>query len=297
MDPLVAVGLPVYNGEKFLAAAIDSVLQQTFADFELIISDNASTDCTQRICHEYAARDPRIRYSRVPENRGVIWNHNQVLRLSASPYFLWFCHDDVLAPTYIERCLAVLKGDDSIVLSFSRWVDIDESGRPTARKRDPVQIDSRDPVRRFSQAIPPHHSCEAGCGLIRSETLRKMPVFGRFADYDRVWLAELALHGRFLQLPEVLFFHREHAGRPTNLFRDSFERTFWLDPKTTSKLVFPNFRMLGEYIVATSRAPLSWHQRMGCRFALLKWAKLNRGLLAHDLRVAGRKVLPSFLVR
>jgi glycosyltransferase involved in cell wall biosynthesis len=297
MDPLVAVGLPVYNGEKFLAAAIDSVLLQTFADIELIISDNASTDSTQTICQEYAVRDARVRYSRVPENRGIIFNHNQVVRLSASPYFLWFSHDDVLAPTYIERCLAVLEGDASIVLSFSRWRDIDEMGRPIDRKREPIEIDSPDPVRRFSQAIPPYHSCEAWCGLIRSETVRKIPVLRSFADYDRVWLAELALHGRFLQIPEVLYFHREHLGRPIHVYRDPFERTFWLDPKTTSRLVFPNFRMLREYIGVTSRAPLSWRQKMRCRFALLKWIKENWQLLTHDLQVAKRKVLPSFLVR
>jgi glycosyltransferase involved in cell wall biosynthesis len=72
--PTVSVGLAVYNGENYLSEAIDSILNQTFTDFELIISDNASTDRTAKICQDYASRDPRIRYTCADRNRGAAWN-------------------------------------------------------------------------------------------------------------------------------------------------------------------------------------------------------------------------------
>src|SRR5215207_1517689 len=101
--PRVSVGLPVYNGENYLAEAIDSVLAQTYQNFELIISDNASTDSTEEICRDYAARDRRIRYFREPQNRGAAWNFNHTFELARGEYFKWVAHDDVIGPQYLAR--------------------------------------------------------------------------------------------------------------------------------------------------------------------------------------------------
>src|ERR1700693_4622631 len=111
--PMVSIGLPVYNGEVYLRQALDSILAQTFSDFELVISDNASTDSTEVICREYAAVDSRIRYRRQTRNRGVTWNFRQVVLLSSGKYFLWTSCDDLLAPNYVERCIEVLENDPS----------------------------------------------------------------------------------------------------------------------------------------------------------------------------------------
>ena len=96
--PRVSVGIPVFNGERFLAETIESILAQTFKDFEIVISDNASTDRTEEICRSYAARDPRIRYNRNDTNRGAAWNHNRVFELARGEYFKWQSHDDFCAP-------------------------------------------------------------------------------------------------------------------------------------------------------------------------------------------------------
>src|SRR4051794_27811047 len=80
-QPRVSIGLPVYNGEKYLAAAIESALRQTFGDLELIISDNGSTDGTREICERFAAEDPRVRYHQEVQNRGAVWNFNRVVQL------------------------------------------------------------------------------------------------------------------------------------------------------------------------------------------------------------------------
>jgi len=114
--PRVSIGLPVYNGENYLEEAIDSILAQTYKDFELIISDNASTDRTPDICQAYANKDPRIRYYRNEKNIGAAVNFNRVFELSSSEYFKWAAHDDIIAPDYISECIEILDNDDSIVL-------------------------------------------------------------------------------------------------------------------------------------------------------------------------------------
>ncbi len=123
--PRVSVGLPVYNGENFIKDALDSILAQTFEDFELIISDNASTDGTQQICRQYTSKDQRIRYIRNDGNIGASKNFNQVFELSSGEYFKWIAHDDLCAPEFLERCVEVLDQDPSIVLCFARPKAID----------------------------------------------------------------------------------------------------------------------------------------------------------------------------
>ena len=126
--PLVTIGLPVYNGGQFLATALDSLLGQTFTDFELIISDNASTDTTEEICREYARADARVRYRRSSENRGFTWNANRVVELAAGKFFRWAAHDDACLPTFLERCVETLRSESpSVVLAYPRSKVIDDA--------------------------------------------------------------------------------------------------------------------------------------------------------------------------
>src|SRR5687767_9303189 len=120
-EPRVSIGLPVFNGESHLALALDSVLAQTFGDFELVISDNGSTDSTRQICEDYAKRDARIRYLRSDENRGAAWNYNRVFERSRGAFFKWMAHDDLIAPQYLERCVEALdRAPATTVLAFPR---------------------------------------------------------------------------------------------------------------------------------------------------------------------------------
>ena len=95
--PRLTVGLPVFNGEDYLAEALESLLAQTFTDFELIISDNASTDGTEQICRRYAARDPRVHYVRQPRNLGISANHNVLVALARAFYWQQLLDDGVVA--------------------------------------------------------------------------------------------------------------------------------------------------------------------------------------------------------
>jgi glycosyltransferase involved in cell wall biosynthesis len=289
-DARVTVGLPVYNGEQFLAVAIESVLAQTYGDLRLVISDNASTDRTEGICRDFAARDARVDYHRAELNRGIVWNFNQVFRLSTTEYFMWFAHDDALTPTYVQRCVEVLDADAETVLCFSGCVDIDAHGRVLGTRRSTVVMSSPDPVARFREAIRLDHLCEPWCGVTRADVLRRTPLLGSYADYDRVIIAELGLHGRFVEIPDALFVNREHEQRSHQVHASRFERTRWLDPRNAHAIVYPHFRQMRAFWGAVRRSGLRSSDRMRCGLELARWAKTYRRRLVSDVEVATREV-------
>jgi glycosyltransferase involved in cell wall biosynthesis len=297
VKPLVGVGLPVYNGEDFLSAAIESVLAQSFRDFDLIISDNSSTDSTQEICHRYASQDTRVKYYRATENHGIVWNYNQAFRLSSNEYFMWFSHDDILAPSYLERCVETLSKDPTVVLCFSNWGEIDAEGQQLGSQKSRVVMDSENRIERFREAIRLDHLCEPWCGVTRSDTLKCTPLFGSFADYDRVLIAELGLHGRFVEIPEPLFFRREHMARSIYVHPTRYERTAWIDPRNAGAIVFPHLRELREFWTVVGRVRLSFKERAKCQWALLKWVTTNWRKVKVDLETAARATLRGFMAR
>ncbi len=120
LESKVSIGLPVYNGEKFLKKRLDSILSQTLETFELIISDNASTDSTSQICKEYAKKDKRIIYERQKKNMGISWNFNYVLEKAKCEYFVWAAVDDIWLPEFLEENVKVLKDCDRFVGSIGK---------------------------------------------------------------------------------------------------------------------------------------------------------------------------------
>lgn len=293
----MSVGLPVYNGENFLATAIESVLAQTFRHLRLVISDNASTDRTPQICRRYVDADPRVEYHRASVNGGIVWNCNQVFRLSSCEYFMWFSHDDVLAPGYLERCVQVLDTDPSAVLCFSACGDIDAEGRLLGERRSRFVMDASDPVARFRAGISLDHWCEAWCGLTRAAIMRRTGLYGPYADYDRVMIAELGLYGRLIEIPETLFFNREHTNRYHLLHSTRLERSRLADPRNAKAIVFPHFRQLRELWAAVSRSDLPPRDKTRCRRELLGWASAYRRRLAVDLDTAAREVVRAMIRR
>lgn len=268
--------MPVYNGENFLRETLDSLLSQTFKDFELIISDNGSTDSTQQICREYAARDKRIRYYREEINRGAGWNYNRVVDLARGVYFKWAAHDDLCAPTYLERCVEVLDRDLSIILAYPDDIDIDERGNRINRKRQshipsPERGNSPDIARRFRNLVRMDYDCEQVFGLIRLDVLRKTKLILNYTDSDRTLLGELGLYGRFHELPEALFYHRHHGGSSgrAHPIRGGWHlRAGWFDPRLQGRITFPQWRQLLEYVRAVLHAPIGMMVRLKCLFWL-----------------------------
>ena len=227
--PLVSVGMPVYNAERFVAAAIDSILGQTVADIELIIADNASTDSTAQICRECAARDDRVRYFRHPENIGAPRNWNFVAGQARAPYFKWASANDYCAPTLVADCVARLQAHPDAVLSYSPAILVDETtGAPQPYDGDIALLDDA-PSSRLHEMLTRWRLNHAASGVIRTAALRHSPLIRTYPSGDMILLAELALKGKFILLPERLFFRRIGASSfSSKLPADELRR--FLDP-------------------------------------------------------------------
>lgn len=288
--PRVSIGMPVYNGEKYIRAAIDSILAQSFDDFELIISDNASIDATERICREYAAKDRRIQYYRNSTNLGAAKNFNRVFELSSGEYFKWAAHDDLCARTFIARCVRMLDGDGSVVLCHAKTKIIDEQGRILSLYDKKRCTNSPIVHSRFHDLVLLHIMCFEIFGLIRAEILRQTPLISNFTSTDRILLGELSLHGRFFEIPEYLFFRRNHPQCSSNVFN---KRTIvvWLDPSNAGRLALPRWTIFLELCKALKRAKLDWRERTGCYMVMAKWLRENWKGLVYDLAMAAKHLV------
>ena len=214
--PRVSIGLPVYNGEKYLRFALDSLLAQDYGNFELIIADNASTDRTAEICRQCADSDRRVWFVRNDRNLGAVPNFNNVFRLSSGDYFMWAAHDDVWHPSYISRCLEGLTENTNTVLCASAIQFIDESGSamPEAKWRYVLpegynRLHTRSlSLRERLQSLTNALNWYALYGIIRSVVLRQTRLYQEGFGGDVVLLMELLFHGETHILDEALFSYR-----------------------------------------------------------------------------------------
>jgi len=270
--PTVSVGLPVFNGERFLEVAISSVLAQSFDDFELILCDNASTDRTAEICNDYAARDSRIRYFRNPHNLGAAPNYNLAFHHARGRYFKWLAHDDRLLTSYLSKTVRVLDERTDVVLCHSVVSYIDQNGAPIGLYNSGLSLaDSPSAAARFAWMVLQSHSCVDFFGLIRREKLRNSLLHGSFHGADRALLAQLAIRGRLIHLPAPLVEMREHPNRYTRSKARSSDRAAWHDASKRDKISFPTWRLYAEYLKMVRRERMLPNERAGCYAALACW--------------------------
>jgi len=291
--PRVSIGLPVFNGERYLRQALDSILAQTYGDFELIISDNASIDKTQNICLEYAAKDRRLRYYRNRRNIGAAANYNRVFLLSSGEYFKWAAHDDVLAPEFLEKCVHVLDSDSSIVLCHSKVARIDENGVLVENYDDETlsNLCSWKPHERFRDYLfisraPPW----AIMGVVRAGALAKTPLHGCHIGSDSNLLAELSLMGRIYEIQEHLFFRREHPQAYSNVYGSitgihDYRRqlSWWGGNKKNFLLVLPRWMNCLEFFRSLNRVPLKFSERFLCYREIGRWLLKDRKRMIYEL--------------
>ncbi|CRI62958.1 Glycosyl transferase, group 2 family protein [Thiocapsa sp. KS1] len=282
--PNVTIGLPVFNGENFLSQAIESVLGQDYADFELIIRDNASTDGTAAICREACKQDTRIRYLRSESNVGAAPNFNAIVGDARGQYFKWLAHDDLMAPTFLSRCVETLELDHASVLACPRVRFIDAAGEPLEDYISPFRTADPDPVVRFKETLS-GHPCYEVFGLIRLDELQKTRLIGSYKHGDGVLLSHLALLGRFAEIPEYLFLSRRHQGQSMYVYgitnpdakedADAYAR--WFDARNVLTGVPLNFsRRLAEYRWMIGVTPLSLTAKLALYRSLIAWAYRNR---------------------
>lgn len=277
--PRVTVGMPVFNGERYIREAIDSILSQSFTEFELVISDNASTDGTPEICKAYAAKDPRVRYVRHTRNQGVIQNFNAAFRLSTGEYFKWAASDDVCGPDYLLGAVEVLDRDPSVVLVWGKTVGIDENGGRVPMQYElsdlnsPISVFSPDPAVRFRRLLRNIWWVDGPFyGVMRSSALRATRwVHPPHHSGDQILLAELSLKGRFYEIPEELFFSRVHIGKTSHVHRTLRDRDALVDqrepgvgPVASLRAMRAYPQRIWMYASAIARAPVSLATKLRC---------------------------------
>jgi glycosyltransferase involved in cell wall biosynthesis len=276
-DPKLTLGIPVYNGEAYLEQLFACLRAQTFTDYEAIISDNASTDRTEQICRAAVASDPRFRYHRNERNIGAAPNFNSVFEQGVGRYFKWTAHDDLLAPTYLERCVERLDDDPSVSVchaaiqvvnadlqplrydtDLGRYVDID--GTPAFMREPAGLATSADPARRFDDVLHGMSLISEIFGVMRTDLLRRTSLHGSYYGSDKVLMAELAMLGRIESVPEPLFIKRFH--KDTSYYLTTRERAAWIDPESSHQV--PQIQVLKGYLRAMSLTPLTPTQRARC---------------------------------
>jgi len=294
----VSIGLPVYNGQDYLSAAIESLSRQTFGDFEIVISDNASSDRTPEICREFAASDPRIRYDRNERNLGAAANYNAVFARARGEYFKWASHDDFVAPDFLQRCVEVLDREEHVVLAFSRFDYVDERGETLRQSAQNLSIRGEQPARRVRQLVDRQVEKTdiywAIFGLIRSSALRSTRLIETYVASDQTLLFHLILLGELCQVPETLFFRREHADESMTKQATPRQRASWFDTtRKPSEFLFPNWRLLREHLALIREQRLPPGQALRCSGQVLRRFAHKWRAMGGEIKAAGRGLLGS----
>lgn len=285
--PRVSIGLPVFNGERYLEKALDSILGQTFTNFEIVISDNASTDRTEEICRMFMERDARIHYFRNDRNLGAAPNFNRVFELSTGEFFKWHAYDDLIMPTFISRCIEELDQNPAAVLCFPRVTLIDDHGEPIGDYDPEPDTSSPEPHVRFRNLVLRHGLFIQTYGLIRADVLGKTGCHRSFPSSDEVFLAELGLRGQFHQIPDRLLCLRIHNEQSTKgVLRVERARTLWFDSSLKGKIFLPKWAYFFACLQVVKAAPLNHAQRLYCYVQVMRWL-----LVPAHLRAMGKDML------
>jgi glycosyltransferase involved in cell wall biosynthesis len=292
--PRVSIGLPVYNGERYIAETLDSLLAQTYENFELIICDNASTDKTEQICRSFALKDDRIRYVRNSTNLGAPKNYRLSFELSAGDYFRWANSDDLFAPTSLSRCVEVLDSDPSIVLTYPKTLLIDERGQVISEYEDGLHLQSPRASERFAQLCHRLGLVNVIYGLMRADILRQTALIGNFIGADTILLAELTLYGKFWEIPEFLFYRRFHPGASSSCRSIDQLQEFYV-PGSKGQVAFTEWSRLFAYGRCVWRAPLVLPEKMRLGYFLIRKTNWTRGKLAAEVVAAARRVRRAIL--
>jgi glycosyltransferase involved in cell wall biosynthesis len=289
--PRVSIGLPIYNAERFLEQALDSILSQTYTDFELVISDNASTDRTPEICQRYAANDARIKYHRNPSNIGVSRNFNRVFELSKGDYFKWCAHDDLPMPTFLEKCVDVLDKRPEVVMCYPKGLAIDENGLELWYYTYHLRTESPSVPERVDDLMMIESPILMLFGLVRADMLRKTPLLEHYPASDRILLTRLGILGLIYQLPEYLHRDREYPGTSVKKYGDNYRLMAMYNPHLEGKTTFPSWAMFWGYMKAVFAYPLSLRDRYACLGLLAKWSSRRRRKFVRDITRALKKPL------
>lgn len=281
MAPKLSIGLPVYNGQTFLSEAIDSILNQTYIIFELIICDNGSTDDTEAICRRKAKSDHRIKYYRHAKNRGATFSHNFVIQKAKGEYFKLMACDDLHLPQFLEKCIKRLERNDQLVLAYTRSCHINASNQiilyPKFNFRNQGSVSQR-----FIDYASFNHYCNPIFGVMRRAALLKTSLFTDNGTADRLLLAELSLLGPFDEIRERLFYFRRHK-ECSSIKLNIYQYKQWWNPGIGNTPNIPFLDALGKYICMVLASKVSILDKIICLARLMKFPFLYRKAYFNDV--------------
>lgn len=295
--PLVSVGLPVYNAASTLPRVLESLLAQDLEDFEVIVSDNASSDATRETAEAIVGQDPRISYYRNEENIGAWANFNRTFELARGKYFKWASDDDWFAPTILSKAVEVLdaEADVSLCTWLERLVDVDgvERRRYTFDQRWVVDSDSAG--ERFSQFLHAEDKGSRGdpiYGLMRTETASQTRLLAAGLWIPNfIMMGELAALGRWVTIPEVLV-DRGYPGGPGRSGGELSVRNVirHFDPANGDQ-PWPHWRFMAQHFSVVHRSEIPTRDRPVLYWEILRHFATSWRGLAYDVGEAGRLLL------
>jgi glycosyltransferase involved in cell wall biosynthesis len=259
--PRVSIGMPVYNREKYVGAAIEAHLSQTYSNFELVITDNASTDRSAEICRAYAAKDPRVKYYRNPQNLGASGNYNRCFELSIGEYFRWTPSDDLISPNLLERAVEVLDGDPSVFVAYPKTKLIDGEGQIIGEFDEGLHLMDERPSERWKGVQKNLRLGNLHYGLNRADKFRKTGLLRNYNGGDFPLIAEMSLYGKFFEIPDAFFYRRMHEAASSAL-KNSADVMAFYDPRKRNKVFLYNWVHLGANLRSIVRAPVPLFEKL-----------------------------------
>jgi len=291
--PRVSIGMPVYNREKYVAASIEAHLNQTYGDFELILTDNCSTDRSEEVCRDYAAKDPRIRYYRNPRNLGAAGNYRRCFELATGEFFRWTPSDDLVSLNLLERAVNILDNDPSVFVAYPRTKLIDAEGKITGDFEEHLHLMDEQPSKRWIGVQKNIRLGNLHYGLNRADKFRKTGLMRNYNGGDFPLIAEMSLYGKFYEIPDAFFYRRMHE-EASSAMKSSADVMAFYDPNKRANLFLYNWVHLGANLNSVRRAPISLVEKLkiaGFQARSLVWSRREYlGELAGAVTYTARKI-------
>jgi glycosyltransferase involved in cell wall biosynthesis len=257
--PAVTIGVPVYNSEKYLAETLQAILTQTFTDFELVISDNASTDATEGICNDCARSDSRVRYVRQPRNIGAPRNYNALVALARGRYLKWSSSNDIIQPQFLAACVPLLETRADVVLVYPRTRYFDAASGNVRDHADNFDLQDDDAVERYKKCDQRLVTNNIMNGLIRLRALRASTLHGDYPSSDIALMSELALYGKFIEVAQPLFYRRSEADARYGAGTASKHKLYYPDDTFGSSR--RDWQRMRQMVRGVTAAPVTLSQR------------------------------------
>lgn len=281
--PLISIGVPAFNAEATIGFTLEGLLAQSFGHFELIVSDNASTDATRDVVEDYRLRDARIRYERQPINIGASRNQSLVVRRSRGEFFKWSSSSDWCAPTFLERCLDSLLAHDDTVLVAPRTRLFQGSPTTSQDYASDIEILDDTPSARLARVAATLALNNAMNGLIRMSALRHTRLVEPYLSADVVLMGHLALLGKFRLLDERLFYRRMEVATATAL-QDATAVRLFNYPQLGVRTLFQGSKRQVGWVRAALSAPMPIGERLRSLKHVARMCYWERKVFPEDLR-------------